>query len=135
MLRTIHQTRKGTEILECWEFFNKEAADGQNREYVIWLRHQHLQQVLGEVVSNSFTLLIKFILQQYGEMARADTSETKEQGEDGEDEAVSRLASGLLWMGLSSRYRGNSNTRSLKSDEIVCQWAWGCIVCRVRGHD
>ena len=51
--------------------------------------------MLGEVVSNGFALLAEFISQQHREMARADTSETEEQGEDSEDEAVSTSASGL----------------------------------------
>lgn len=96
MLRTIRRTRKGAEILERWEFFDEEAADGQDREYVTWLGHRHPRRVLGEVVSNGFALLVEFISQQHREMARADTSETEEQAEDGEDEAVGTSASGLL---------------------------------------
>jgi hypothetical protein len=95
MLRTIRRTREGAEILERWEFFDEEAADWQDREYVTWLGRRHPRRVLGEVVSNGFALLVEFISQQHREMARADTSETEEQGEDGEDEAVSTSASGL----------------------------------------
>jgi superfamily II DNA/RNA helicase len=135
MLRTIRRTREGAEILERWEFFDEEAADWQDREYVTWLGRRHPRRVLGEVVSNGFALLVEFISQQHREMARADTSETEEQGEDGEDEAVSTSASGLSWMGSSSRHGGNGDTHSLELDEIVRRWARGCIVCRARGRD
>jgi hypothetical protein len=134
MLRTIRRTRKGAEILERWEFFEEEAADRQDREYVMWLSRRHPRQVLGEVVSNGFALLVEFILQQHREMEGAETEETEEHTEDSKDQVISTLAPEVLLMGLLSGHGGNSNMHSLESDEIVRQWARGCIVCRARGR-
>jgi superfamily II DNA or RNA helicase len=85
MLRTIRRTRQGAEILERWAFFEEEAADGHDREYVTWLGRRHPRRVLGEVVSNGFALLVEFISQQHREMEEADTDETEGEAEAGED--------------------------------------------------
>jgi hypothetical protein len=154
MLRTIHRTRRGAEILERWGFFEEEATDGSDRKYLTWLGRRHPRRVLGEVVSNGFALLVEFISQQHRKMegadmdeteeeadmdeieeeAEADMDEIEEEAEDGEDQVTSTPALELSWIGSSSGHGGNDNMRSLESDEIVRRWGWGCIVCRARGR-
>jgi len=138
MLRTIRWTRRGGEILEQWGFFEEEAADGHDREYLKWLGRRHPRRVLQEVVSNGFALLVEFISRQHretDEVCPTNTHETDEDVEDWGEQTARAPAPGVLREGSLVRHGDDGNRRALEPDEMVRRWERGCIVCRVRGRD